>query len=73
MYHLFLGQAWQENQGRVNSCISVLYKVFTIEEAYKHIDRIMTLKIPLSQSVAPMYLLSRTIRVGPWRQVLLPQ
>ena len=35
----------------------MLCKVFTIGEAHKHIDRVRSLKITLSLSVAPMYLL----------------
>ena len=44
----------QENQRRVNRYISMLCKVFNIGEAHKHKDRVRSLKITLSLSVAPM-------------------
>jgi hypothetical protein len=46
-----------ENQRRINGYISMLCKVFTIGEAHKHLDRIRSLKITMSLSVAPLYLL----------------
>ena len=50
-------QFLQENQRRLNGYISMLCKVFHIGEAHKHIDRIRSLKLTLSLSVAPLYLL----------------
>ena len=47
----------QENQRRINGYISMLCKVFKIGEAHKHRDRVRSLKITLSLSVAPLYLL----------------
>ena len=47
----------QENQQCVNGYISMLCKIFKIGEAHKHRDRVRSLKITLSLSVAPMYLL----------------
>ena len=47
----------QENQRRINGYISMLCKIFKIGEAHKHRDRVRSLKITLSLSVAPMYLL----------------
>ena len=47
----------QENQRRINGYISMLCKIFKIGEAHNHKDRVRSLKITLSLSVAPMYLL----------------
>ena len=47
----------QENQRRVNGYISMLCKIFQIGDAHNHKDRVRSLKITLSLSVAPMYLL----------------
>ena len=47
----------QENQRRVNGYISMLCKIFQIGAAHNHQDRVRSLKITLSLSVAPMYLL----------------
>ena len=47
----------QENQRRVNGYISMLIKIFKIGDNHKHRDRVRSLKITLSISVAPMYLL----------------
>ena len=54
----------QENQRKLNGYLSMLMKIFKIGEAHKHKDRIRSLKLTLSLSVAPMYLLLRTTRVG---------
>ena len=47
----------QENQRRVNGYISMMCKIFQIGASHKHQDRVRSLKVTLSLSVAPMYLL----------------
>jgi hypothetical protein len=47
----------QKNQRRLNGYIRMLLKIFNIGKASKHIDKIRSLKLTLSLSVAPMYLL----------------
>ena len=47
----------QENQRRIICYISMLCKIFKIGEAHKHKDRVRSLKITLSLSIAPMFLL----------------
>jgi hypothetical protein len=47
----------QENQRSVNEYISMLCKIFQIGDAHNHKDRVRSLKITPSLSMAPMYLL----------------
>ena len=47
----------QENQRRINGYLSMLIKIFRIGDAHSHYDRIRSLKLTWSLSVAPLYLL----------------
>ena len=47
----------QENQRRINGYLSMLIKIFNIGDAHNHYDRIRSLKLTMSLSVAPLYLL----------------
>ena len=49
----------QENQRRINGYLSMLIKIFRIGDADSHYDRIRSLKLTWSLSVALLYLLSK--------------